>query len=70
MQLSVVTADKAYDSKDNNQVLVRDVLYALSVIPARYEHVPIRKTHGRYRKQIDEAWWLLLQIAVQSKKQE
>ncbi|HET7283297.1 MAG TPA: hypothetical protein VFI70_01305, partial [Nitrososphaeraceae archaeon] len=42
--LSVVTADKAYDSEDNH-VLVRDVLHALSVIPARYEHVPIRKTH-------------------------
>jgi len=47
--LSVVTADKGYDSEDNH-VLVRDVLHALSVIPARYEHVPIRKTHGRYRK--------------------
>ena len=40
VQLSVVTADKAYDSEDNH-VLVRDVLHALSVIPARYEHVPI-----------------------------
>ena len=70
-QLSVITADKAYDSEEDNHVLVvRDVLHALSVIPARYEHVPIRKTHGRYRKQIDEAWWLLLQITVQSKKQE
>jgi hypothetical protein len=49
--LSVVTADKAYDSEDNH-ILVRDVLHALSVIPARYEHVPIRKTHGRYRKQM------------------
>ena len=68
MQLSVVTADKAYDSEDNH-VLVRDVLHALSVIPARYEHVPIRKTHGRYRKQTNEAWWLL-QIAVQSTNQE
>jgi hypothetical protein len=51
VQLSVVPADKAYDSEDNH-VLVRDVLHALSVIPARYEHVPIRRTHGRYRKQM------------------
>ena len=52
-QLSVITADKAYDSEEDNHVLVvRDVLHALSVIPARYEHVPIRKTHGRYRKQM------------------
>ena len=52
VQLSVVTADKAYDSEEDNHVLVRDVLHALSVIPARYEHILIRKTHGRYRKQI------------------
>ena len=35
--LSVVTADKAYDSEDNH-LLVREELYAFSVIPARYEH--------------------------------
>ena len=57
--LSVVTADKAYDSEDNH-VLVRDVLHALSVIPARYEHVPIRKAHGRYRKQMKRGYCKLL----------
>ena len=57
--LSVVTADKGYDSEDNH-VLVRDVLHALSVIPARYEHVPIRKTHGRYRKQMKHGYSKLL----------
>jgi hypothetical protein len=40
LPLSVVTADKGYDSEDNH-LLVRDGLHALSVIPARYEHVPI-----------------------------
>ena len=60
MQLSVVTADKAYDSEEDNHVLVRDVLHALSVIPARYEHVPIRKTHGRYRKQMKRGYCKLL----------
>ena len=60
VQLSVVTAaDKAYDSEDNH-VLVRDVLHALSVIPARYEHVPIRKTHVRYRKQMKRGYSKLL----------
>ena len=57
--LSVVTADKGYDSEDNH-VLVRDILHALSVIPARYEHVPIRKTHGRYRKQMKRGYSKLL----------
>ena len=49
LPLSVVTADKGYDSEDNH-LLVREELHAFSVIPARYEHVPIRRTHGRYRK--------------------
>ena len=30
------------------------------VIPARYEHVPIRKTHGRYRKQMKHGYSKLL----------
>ena len=51
LPLSVVTADKGYDSEDNH-VLVREELHAFSVIPARYEHVPVWKTHGRYRKQM------------------
>ena len=57
--LSVVTADKGYDSEDNH-VLVRDILHALSVIPARYEHVPIRKTYGRYRRQMKRGYSKLL----------
>jgi len=32
--LSVVTADKVYDSEKNHEV-VRDVLHALSVIPSK-----------------------------------
>jgi hypothetical protein len=36
------------------------MLHALSVIPARYEHVPIRKTRGRYRKQIKRGYSKLL----------
>jgi hypothetical protein len=39
-----------YDSSEDNHVLVRDILDGFSVIPPRYEHVPIRRTHGRYRK--------------------
>ena len=45
--LSVVTADKGYDSEENH-VLVRDLLHGMSIIPTRYEHVSIWKTHGRY----------------------
>ena len=44
----------------------RSSLHAFSVIPARYEHVPIWRTRGKYKK-ADETW--LFQIAVQSTKQ-
>ena len=35
LPLSVVTADKGYDSEENH-VLVRELLYGFSIIPARY----------------------------------
>ena len=38
LPLSVVTADKGYDSEDNH-VLVREILNAFSVIPPRYQHM-------------------------------
>jgi hypothetical protein len=44
-----VAADKGYDTEENH-ALVREELHALSLIPARYERVPIWRTHGRYRK--------------------
>jgi hypothetical protein len=47
--LSVVVADKAYDSEDNH-VLIREKLNGFSIMPPRYEDVPVWKTHGRYRK--------------------
>jgi hypothetical protein len=49
--LSVVTADRAYDSEDNH-LLVREELGAFSVIPARYKDVPIWYTPSKYRKQM------------------
>src|SRR4026207_2063316 len=55
----VVVADKGYDSEENH-VLVRELLHAFSVIPARYEHVPIWRTHGKYRKQMKRGYSKLL----------
>ena len=52
--LSVVVADKAYDSEDNH-ILVRENLKGFSVIPSRYEHVPVWKTRGKIQKR-DETW--------------
>ena len=62
----VVTADRAYDSEDNH-LLVREQLGAFSVIPARHKDIPILNTHGRYRKQTNEAW--VSKNTVQSKAQ-
>ena len=59
LPLSVVTADKGYDSEDNYQ-LVRDGLHAFSIIPARFEHVPIWRTYGKYRKQMKRGYSRLL----------
>ena len=53
--LSVVVADKAYDSEDNH-VLVREKLHGFCIIPTRYEQVPIWKTHGRYRKEMKRGY--------------
>jgi hypothetical protein len=59
-KLSVVVADKAYDS-EYNHVLVREKLNALSIIPSRYEKdVPIRKTKGRYRKEMKRGYTKIL----------
>ena len=59
LPLSVVTADKGYDSEDNH-LLVRDRLHAFSIIPARYERVPIWRTRGKYRKQMKRGYPKLL----------
>ena len=57
LPLSVVIGDKGmYDSEDNHVLLVRDVLDAFSVIPARYVHVPIRRSMWEIQKKTNEAW--------------
>jgi hypothetical protein len=62
LPLSVVTADKGYDSSTrDNHLLVREDLHAFSsAIPAQYEHVPICRTHGGYRKQMKRCYSKLL----------
>jgi hypothetical protein len=53
--LSIVVADKGYDSEENHE-LVRDKLHGYSIIPPRYQEVPIWKTYGRYRKQMKRGY--------------
>ena len=54
--MSVVVADKAYDSEDNH-VLVREKLNGFSVISPRHEKdVPIWKTRSKYRKEMKRSY--------------
>ena len=55
LPLSVVAADKGYDSEDNH-ILVRERHHAFSIIPPRYQEVPVWKTRGRYRKQMKRSY--------------
>ena len=58
--LSVVVADKAYDSEDNH-VMVREKLNGLSITPSRYEKdVPIWNTRGKYRKEMKRGFSRIL----------
>jgi Transposase DDE domain len=57
--LSIVVADKGYDSEENH-VLVREGLKTYCIIPPRYAHVPIWRTNGRYRKQMKRDYTKLL----------
>jgi hypothetical protein len=52
MPLSIVVGDKGYDSEDNHILVRGEKLHAFSIIPTRYEDVPIWRTYGRYRKQM------------------
>ena len=45
LPISVTVADKGYDS-ENNHVLVREYIHALSIIPPRYQSVPLWRTYG------------------------
>ncbi|AFU57039.1 putative transposase IS4 family protein [Candidatus Nitrososphaera gargensis Ga9.2] len=57
MPLSLVVADKGYDSEENH-VFVRERYHAYSIIPPRYQDVPVWRTHGRYRKQMKRGGYL------------
>ncbi len=56
MPLSIVVADKGYDSEANHE-FIREELDAVSIIPARYEDVPVWRTYGRYRKQMKRRFY-------------
>jgi hypothetical protein len=57
--LSVVVADRGYDNEDNH-TCVRESLHAFSIIPSRYVHIPIWRTHGKYRKEMKRGYSKIL----------
>ena len=70
MPLSIVVAGKGYDSEDGeaNHEFVREEPDAVSIIPARYEDVPVWRTHGRYGKQMKRRFYK--QLYYQRNKNE
>src|SRR5437867_12779087 len=44
----------------DNHTFVRESLHAFSIIPARYRHVPIWRTHGKYRKEMKRGYSKIL----------
>jgi len=53
--IKIGIGDKGYDDEDNHELL-RDELHAMSVIPARYQDVPVWRTRGRYRKEMKRGY--------------
>jgi len=47
--------DKGYDDEENHEFL-REELHAHSIIPARYQDVPVWRTRGRYRKEMKRGY--------------
>ena len=53
--IKIGIGDKDYDDEDNHELL-RDELGATSIIPARYQDVPVWRTKGRYRKEMKRGY--------------
>jgi hypothetical protein len=53
--IKVGIGDKGYDDEKNHEFL-RDELHAMSIIPARYQDVPVWRTHGVYRKEMKRGY--------------
>jgi hypothetical protein len=54
--IKVGIGDKGYDDEEENHVLLREELHADSIIPARYQDIPVWRTRGRYRKEMKRGY--------------
>ena len=57
LQKSICYQELQMSSQDHGRSMITN---SLSIIPARYEHVPIWRTHGKYRKQMKLGYSKLL----------
>jgi hypothetical protein len=53
--IKVGIGDKGYDDEENH-VFLREELHADSIIPARYQDVPVWRTHGICRKEMKRGY--------------
>jgi hypothetical protein len=53
--IKVGVGDEAYDDEENHELL-REELGAKSIIPARYQDIPVWRTRGRYRKEMKRGY--------------
>ena len=53
--IKIGIGDKGYDDEKNHEFL-REELHAQSIIPARYQDVPVWRTRGRYRKEMKRGY--------------
>jgi hypothetical protein len=53
--IEVGIGDKGYDD-EKNHVFLREELHADSIIPARYQDIPVWRTRGRYRKEMKRGY--------------
>lgn len=51
VDLRHVVADKGYDSEENHR-FVREDIGAKSIIPPKWENIPLSRTKGKYRKRL------------------
>lgn len=53
--VKLVVLDKGYDAEKVHE-FIREIMGALSIIPARNKNVPIRRTKGKYRKMMKRGY--------------
>ena len=54
--IKVGIGDKAFDDEKNHEFLREELGVTMSIIPARYQDVPVWRTRGRFRKEMKRGY--------------